>query len=60
VGDQADCLDLVPRRVRPGVGDVRGNRSVEQEIVLQDDAEVLAIVAQLDRRQVVTVRIAAG
>ena len=48
-------LDLVARGVRPGVGDVLGDRAVEQEIVLQHDAEMLAVVAQLDRGQVVAV-----
>ena len=47
VRDPADRLDLLARRVRPGVGDVLGDRAVEQEVVLQHDAEVLAVVAQL-------------
>ena len=46
VRDPADRLDLVARRVRPGVRDVLGDRAVEQEVVLQHDAEVRPVVAQ--------------
>ena len=53
--DSADRLDLAARRVRLGVGDVLGNRPVEQEVVLQHHAEMRSIVAQLDARQVVAV-----
>src|ERR1700724_2308288 len=48
-----DRPDLVARCVRPGIRDVRRDRPVEEEIVLQHDAEVRAIIAQLDRGEVV-------
>src|SRR6185503_16910269 len=46
VRDAADLFDLFQRRVRTTVAEVLGNGAVEQEIVLQHDAELLAIVAQ--------------
>ena len=51
VRDAADPLDLVERRVGLAVADVLGDGAVEQEVVLQHDAELLAVVAQpqLDR-----------
>ena len=51
VRDAADALDLRARRVRPREGDVLGDRAVEEEVVLQHDAEVRAVVAQADRRR---------
>ena len=35
--------DLLPRGVRPAVGDVLGHRAVEQKRLLQDDADVAAV-----------------
>ena len=43
VGDPRRVLDLVHRRVRLAVADVLGDRAVEQEVVLQHDAEVRAV-----------------
>ena len=51
VGDAADGLDFLARGVGPGVGDVLGDRAVEEEVVLQHDAEMCPVVAQLDRRR---------
>ena len=41
---------MISSRVACGLceGDVLGDRAIEQEVVLQHDAEVLAEVAQLD------------
>src|SRR6478752_391772 len=48
VRDAADGFDFFPTGVRPRVRDVFGDGAVEQEIVLQHDAEMRPIVAQLD------------
>ena len=50
--DAADLADLVDRRVRPPVADVVADGAVEEEVVLQHDAELRSVVAQPDRRQV--------
>ena len=52
MGDMADGLDFIEAGVRFGVGDVLGDRAVEQEVVLQHDAEVRAVIAQADRAQI--------
>src|SRR3954468_16992443 len=52
VRDVADAADLFERRVGAAVLDVVGDGTVEQEIVLEHDAELRAIVAQPDRREV--------
>ena len=38
---------FLPRRVRRAVRDVLGDRAVEQEVVLQHDTEMRAVVASL-------------
>ena len=55
VRDAAHRSDLLARGVRLRVGDVLGDRAVEEEVVLQHDPEMLAVVAQLDRGEVVAV-----
>ncbi len=55
VRDAADRDDLVAVGVRPRVRDVLGDRAVEEEIVLQHDAQMLPEVAQLDARQIAPV-----
>jgi hypothetical protein len=55
VRDAAHRHDLVARGMRPCIGDVLRDRAVEQEVVLQHDAQVRAEVAQLDRRQIMAV-----
>src|SRR6266545_4047208 len=49
--DPADRLDFLARRVWIAVRDVLGNRAVEQEVVLEHDAELRPVVAQLDGHQ---------
>ena len=53
--DPADVPDLVDGRVRPTIADVLDDRAVEQEVVLQDDAELRAVVAKPDGREVAAV-----
>ena len=55
VRDMADGPNLLHRRVRPAVADVVADRAVEQEVVLQHDAELRAVVAQAHVREVVAV-----
>src|SRR5262245_19762455 len=55
VSGAADGLDLGARRVRAREGDVLGDRAVEQEVVLQDHAEVAAVVGQAQAREVAAV-----
>ena len=55
VRDAATRLDLLARGVRPREGDVLGDRAVEQEVVLHHDAEVRAVVAEPERREVAAV-----
>ena len=50
-----DVGDLLVGRARLGEADVVGDRSREQERVLQHDAELPAVRAQLDAAQVVAV-----
>jgi hypothetical protein len=51
----AGRLDLRARRVRAGEGDVLRDGAVEEEVVLEDDAEVAAVVPEADRGEVVAV-----
>ena len=53
--DPRDRLDLLRRRMRPGERDVLGDRPVEQKVVLQDDAELRAIVGQPHRVEIAAV-----
>ena len=46
VGDACRFLDLVHRGVRLAVADVLGDGAVEEEVVLQHDAEVRAVARQ--------------
>jgi len=55
VGDPRRFLDLFARRVRPRERNVLGDRSVEQEVVLQHHAELPAVVAEPERREIATV-----
>ena len=55
VRDARRRLDLVERRRRIGVADVLGDRAVEEKVLLQHRRELLAIVAQRNRRQVAAV-----
>ena len=55
VRDAADRPDLLEGRVRAAVADVVADGAVEQEVVLQHDAELRAVVAQPDRREVAAV-----
>src|SRR5439155_27334535 len=48
VGDAADVLDLGAGSPRPRERDVLGHGAVEQEVVLQHDAELRAVVVQLE------------
>ena len=52
VGDAAHPLDLLERRIGPSVADVVGDGAVEQEVVLQDDAQLRAVVAQPYRLEI--------
>src|SRR5262249_34867279 len=45
VSDAADRLDFIARRMRTGISNVLGHRAIEEEVVLQHDAEVRAVVA---------------
>src|SRR5215468_4616723 len=51
MGDAADFPNLTHRRVRLGEPDVFGDRAVEEEIVLEHDSEIGAVIAQLDAGQ---------
>ena len=51
--------DVRARRVRRAVRDVLGDRAVEQEVVLQHDAQVPAVVAEPQRQQIAAVHAAA-
>ena len=55
VRDPADPLDVGRRRVRRAVADVLGHGAVEQEVVLQHDAEMAAVFGQPQRRQIAAV-----
>ncbi len=52
VGDAGRPEDLLPRGVGPRVGDVLEDRTVEEEVVLEDDADLRAVVGQADLREV--------
>src|SRR5215470_5694206 len=51
MGDSADFPDLIHRRVRLRELDVFRDRAVEEEIVLEHDSEVGAVIAQFDAVQ---------
>src|SRR5438445_738212 len=55
MGEARRSFDLGTRRVRPGETDVVGDRAVEEEVVLEDDAEPVAVLAELEPRQVAAV-----
>src|SRR5207253_2539244 len=46
VGDPRRLFDVLAGRVRPGECDVLRDRAVEQEVVLQHDAELPAVVGE--------------
>ena len=53
--DFRDALDFGPRRVRIGERDVVGHRPVEQEVLLEDHAQLGAVVRQADGVQIAPV-----
>ena len=55
VRDVADGADLLQRGVLAAVADVVADRAVEEEVVLQHDAELRAVVAQPHRREIAAV-----
>ena len=55
VRDSADAFDIRTRRVRRAVPDVVGDGAVEEEVVLQHDAEMAAIVGQPQGHQIAAV-----
>ena len=55
VRDPADRDDLLAGGVWPRIADVLRDRPVEQEVVLQHDAQVLPVVAQAHPREVAAV-----
>src|SRR2546426_856946 len=55
MGDARRLLDIVAGRVRPGERDVLPDRAVEQEVVLEDDAELAAIVGEPQGGEIATV-----
>src|SRR5438876_1462456 len=55
MGDTRRCLDLLPGRAGPRECDVLGDRAVEQEVVLQHDAELPAVLGEPDGDEVASV-----
>src|SRR5262245_11333526 len=53
--DPADGFDLLSRGMWFGEADVVGDRSVKEEIVLQNNTQVRSIIAQPDVRQLAPV-----
>src|SRR5687768_935799 len=53
--DTADRLHFVQRRLWPRKPDVFGHRSVEHEIVLQDDSQLGAVIAQTHTLEVAAI-----